>query len=173
MRKLIAATAVGTVLACSPAFAQGVGFCDPRHSLKTWVESAPSGVKIDKLSRAGTEAVMEVIKEPISPLFSNTVGAVLIVVEGSPVGVVAFYDDRGCIVDTLHANAADILLRIGDAAGEASSPAADAGSARAPVVFAQSASLGRPARRRVRAGIPAARERRQARSARLPFVPVA
>ena len=161
MRKLIAATALGTVLACSsPAFAQGVGFCDPRHSLKTWVESAPSGVKIDKLSRAGTEAVMEVIKEPISPLFSNTVGAVLIVVEGSPVGVVALYDDRGCIVDTLHANAADILLRIGDAAGEASSPAADAGPARAPVVFAQSASLGRPARRRARAEIPAARDRR-------------
>jgi hypothetical protein len=173
MRTLIAATALGTVLACPPAFAQGVGFCDPRHSLKTWVESAPSGVKIDKLSRAGTEAVMEVIKEPISPLFANTVGAVLIVVEGSPVGVVAFYDDRGCIVDTLHANAADILLRIGDAAGEASSPAADAGPARAPVVFAQSASLGRPARRRARAGIPAARDRRQARSAHPPFVPVA
>ncbi len=173
MRKLIAATALATVLAyCSPAFAQGVGFCDPRHSLRTWVESAPSGVEI-KLSRAGTEAVMEVIKEPISPLFANTVGAVLIVVEGSPVGVVAFYDDRGCIVDTLHANAADILLRIGDAAGEASSPAADAGPARAPVVFAQSASLGRPARRRARAGIPAARARRQAHSAHLPFVPVA
>ena len=71
MRKLIAATALGTVLACSPAFAQGVGFCDPRHSLKTWVESAPSGVKIDKLSRAGTEAMMEANNEPTSPLFAN------------------------------------------------------------------------------------------------------
>jgi hypothetical protein len=120
MRKLIAATALGTVLACSPAFAQGVGFCDPRHSLKTWVESAPSGVKIHQLSRAGTEAMMEVIKEPTSPLFANTVGAVLIGVEGSPVGVVAFYDDRGCVADTLHANVADILLRIEDAEGQAS-----------------------------------------------------
>jgi hypothetical protein len=63
---------------------------------------------------------MEVIKEPISPLFANTVGAVLIVVEGSPVGVVAFYDDRGCIVDTFHANAPDILLWIEDATGQAS-----------------------------------------------------
>ena len=54
MRKLIAATALATVLAyCSPAFAQGVGFCDPRHSLRTWVESAPSDVEIHKLSRAG------------------------------------------------------------------------------------------------------------------------
>ena len=120
MRKLIAATALGTVLACcSPAFAQGVDFCDPRHSLKTWVESAPSGVRIHQLSRAGTEAMMEV-EEPTSPLFANTVGAVLIVHEGSPVGVVAFYDDRGCIVDTLHANATDILLWIEDASGQAS-----------------------------------------------------
>jgi hypothetical protein len=76
-------------------------------------------VKIHKLSRAGTEAMMEV-KEPTSPLFANTVGAVLIVHEGSPVGVVAFYDDRGCIVDTLHANAPDILLWIEDASGQAS-----------------------------------------------------
>ena len=121
MRKLIAATALGTVLAyCSPVFAQGVGFCDPRHSLRTWVESAPSGVEIHKLSRAGTEAMMEAINEPTSPLFANTVGAVLIVVEGSPVGVVAFYDDRGCIVDTLHANATDILLWIENASGQAS-----------------------------------------------------
>jgi hypothetical protein len=121
MRKLIAATALGTVLAyCSPVFAQGVGFCDPRHSLRTWVESAPSGVEIHKLSRAGTEAMMEANNEPTSPLFANTVGAVLIVVEGSPVGVVAFHDDRGCIVDTLHANATDILLWIENASGQAS-----------------------------------------------------
>ena len=33
MPKLIAATALGTVLACSsPAFAQGLGVCDPQHS---------------------------------------------------------------------------------------------------------------------------------------------
>jgi hypothetical protein len=44
MRKLIAATALGTVLLCSsPAFAQGVGFCDPRHSLKAWVCSPVLG----------------------------------------------------------------------------------------------------------------------------------
>jgi hypothetical protein len=43
-----------------------------------------------------------------------------ILLEGSPVGVVAFYDDRGCIVDTLHANAPDILLWIEDASGQAS-----------------------------------------------------
>ena len=121
MPKLIAATALGTVLACSsPAFAQGVGFCEPRHSLETWVESAPSEIKIHKLSRAGTEAMMEVINEPTPPLSANTVGAVLILHEGSPVGVVAFYDDRGCIVDTLHANATDILLWIEDASGQAS-----------------------------------------------------
>jgi hypothetical protein len=119
--KLIAATALGTVLACSsPAFAQGVGFCDPQHSLETWVEGAPSGIKINKLSRAGTEAMMEVINEPTPPLSANTVGAVLILHEGSPVGVVAFYDDRGCIVDTLHASATDILLWIEDASGQAS-----------------------------------------------------
>lgn len=121
MRRLIAATTLGTVLACcSPALAQGVGFCDSRHSLKTWVESAPGGVKTHKLSRAGTEAMMEVINQPTSPLFANTVGAVLILFEGSPVGVVAFYDDRGCIVDTLHANATDILLWIENASGQAS-----------------------------------------------------
>ena len=121
MRKFIAATALGTVLACSsPAFAQGVGFCDPQRSLETWVETAPSGVEIHKLSKAGTEAMKEVVKEPTSPLFVNTVGAALILLEGSPVGVVAFYDDRGCIVDALHANVADILLRIEDAEGQAS-----------------------------------------------------
>ena len=121
MRKFIAATALGTVLACGPpAFAQGVGFCDPQRSLERWVESAPSGVEIHKLSKAGTEAMKEVIKEPTSPLFLNTVGAALVLLEGSPVGVVAFYDDRGCILDTLHANAADILLRIEDAEGQAS-----------------------------------------------------
>ena len=121
MRKFIAASALGTVLACcSPAFAQGAGFCDPQRSLETWVETAPSGVEIHKLSEAGTKAVMEVFKEPTSPLSVNTVGAALILVEGSPVGVVAFYDDRGCVVDTLHANVADILLRIEDAEGQAS-----------------------------------------------------
>ena len=121
MRKFIAATALGTVLACSsPAFAQGVGFCDPQRSMQTWVESAPSGVEIHKLSKAGTEAMKEVIMEPTSPLFVNTVGAALILLEGSPVGVVAFYDDRGCIVDTLHAKAADIRLWIEDAVGQAS-----------------------------------------------------
>ena len=107
MRKFIAATALGTVLAgWSPAFAQGVGFCDPQRSMQTWVESAPSGVEIHKLSKAGREAMKELIKEPTSP---HTVGAALVLLEGSPVGVVAFYDDRGCILDTLHANAADIL----------------------------------------------------------------
>jgi hypothetical protein len=121
MRKFIAATALGTVLACSsPAFAQGVGFCDPQRSMQTWVESAPSGVEIHKLSEAGTKAMMEVVEEPTSPLFVNTVGAALILLEGSPVGVVAFYDDRGCIVDTLHAKAADIRLWIEDAVGQAS-----------------------------------------------------
>ena len=70
MRKFIAATALGTVLAgWSPAFAQGVGFCDPQRSMQTWVESAPSGVEIHKLSKAGTEAMKEVIMEPTSPLF--------------------------------------------------------------------------------------------------------
>jgi hypothetical protein len=120
VRKFIAATALGTVLAgWSPAFAQGVGFCDPQRSMQTWVESAPSGVEIHKLSKAGTEAMKEVIMEPTSPLFRNTVGAALVLLEGSPVGVVAFYDDRGCVVDTLHANAADILRRIEDAVGQA------------------------------------------------------
>ena len=120
MRKFIAATALGTVLAgWSPAFAQGVGFCDPQRSMQTWVESAPSGVEIHKLSKAGTEAMKEVIMEPTSPLFRNTVGAALVLHEGSPVGVVAFYDDRGCVVDTLHANAADILRWIEDAVGQA------------------------------------------------------
>jgi hypothetical protein len=120
VRKFIAATALGTVLAgWSPAFAQGVGFCDPQRSMQTWVERAPSGVEIHKLSKAGTEAMKEVIMEPTSPLFRNTVGAALVLHEGSPVGVVAFYDDRGCVVDTLHANAADILRWIEDAVGQA------------------------------------------------------
>jgi hypothetical protein len=120
MPELIAATALGAVLACSsPVLAQDGGPCDPQYSLNMWIENAPN-VQFHEFSESQTAALMEVIEAPALPLFANTVGAVLILIESSPVGVVAFYDERRCVLDTFHGNAADIRRWVGDASGQAS-----------------------------------------------------
>jgi hypothetical protein len=120
MPKLIASAALGAVLACSsPALAQDGVHCDPQYSLNMWIESAPD-MQFHEFSESQTAALMEVIEAPALPLFANTVGAVLILIESSPVGVVAFYDERRCVLDTFHGNAADIRRWVDDASGRAS-----------------------------------------------------
>jgi hypothetical protein len=84
-----------------------------------WVENAPN-VQFHESSESQTAALMKVIEAPALPLFANTVGAVLILIESSPVGVVAFYDERRCVLDTFHGNAAGIRRWVGDASGQAS-----------------------------------------------------